>query len=124
MILKIAIADSNEEYVSRILSVLEEYEDLNLSVFTDENTLEQALMSQKFDVLLFDASVYDGHADGGKDFCRFFCWMKHRGVRHNFKRQKRFGNISGSVKYINRYLRYMQRCAVTPEWSPDKRRLL
>lgn len=52
MILKIAIADTNEEYVKRILSVLEEYEDLNLSVFTDENTLEQALMSQKFDVLL------------------------------------------------------------------------
>ena len=68
MILKIAIADTNEEYVKRILSVLEEYEDLNLSVFTDENTLEQALMSQKFDVLLFDASVYDGHADGGKRF--------------------------------------------------------
>lgn len=66
MILKIAIADTNEEYVKRILSVLEEYEDLNLSVFTDENTLEQALMSQKFDVLLFDASVYDGHADGRK----------------------------------------------------------
>ena len=39
MILKIAIADTNEEYVKRILSVLEEYEDLNLSVFTDENTL-------------------------------------------------------------------------------------
>ena len=38
MILKIAIADTNEEYVKRILSVLEEYEDLNLSVFTDENT--------------------------------------------------------------------------------------
>ena len=68
MILKIAIADTNEEYVKRILSVLEEYEDLNLSVFTDENTLEQALMSQKFDVLLFDASAYDGHADGGKRF--------------------------------------------------------
>lgn len=103
MILKIAIADTNEEYVKRILSVLEEYEDLNLSVFTDENTLEQALMSQKFDVLLFDASAYDGHADGGKGSFRFCCWMKRKVSHHNFKRLRKSVNTSGSAKFISRY---------------------
>ena len=57
MILNIAIADENSEYIRRILDVLEGYEDLDISVFTDEDSLEEALKNRKFDVLLFDESI-------------------------------------------------------------------
>lgn len=40
MILKIAIADKNSEYIRRILNVLETYGDIDVSVFTDEKSLE------------------------------------------------------------------------------------
>lgn len=63
MILKIAIADANTDYVERILSVLEGYDNLNLSVYTDRVSLEQALASRQFDVLLFDPSVFDGQIE-------------------------------------------------------------
>lgn len=56
MILKIAIADKNSEYIRRILNVLETYGDIDVSVFTDEKSLEGALDNRKFDVLLFDES--------------------------------------------------------------------
>ena len=94
MILKIAIADTNEEYVKRILSVLEEYEDLNLSVFTDENTLEQALMSP---VCMMDMRTAE------KGSFRFCCWMKRKVSHHNFKRLRKSVNTSGSAKFISRY---------------------
>ena len=43
MILKIAIADKNSEYIRRILNVLETYGDIDVSVFTDEKSLKGAL---------------------------------------------------------------------------------
>ena len=60
MILKIAIADKNSEYIRRILNVLETYGDIDVSVFTDEKSLEGALDNRKFDVLLFDESIVQG----------------------------------------------------------------
>jgi len=60
MLLRIAVADENEEYLDRLVSVLEEYKDLNLSVYTDKNSLETALVSRTFDILLFDSDLYDG----------------------------------------------------------------
>ena len=86
MVLKIAIADKNEEYVERLLGVLEEYEELNISVFTDETALEQALMSQKFDVLLFDASVYNGYADGNKKTLQILLLDEEKGVPEQFQK--------------------------------------
>ncbi|MBR1851721.1 MAG: hypothetical protein IJ794_00895, partial [Lachnospiraceae bacterium] len=67
MIIKMAIADNNDEYIERLLNVLEGYEDLNLSVYTDRSALEQALASKHFDVFLFDPSVYDGQVEVGKN---------------------------------------------------------
>lgn len=60
MILKIAIADKNSEYIRRILNVLETYGDIDVSVFTDEKSLKGALDNRKFDVLLFDESIVQG----------------------------------------------------------------
>lgn len=62
MMIKMAIADTNEEYLQRLLNVFEENEELNLSIYTDKYALENALISKKFDIILFDASFYDGQA--------------------------------------------------------------
>lgn len=60
MQVRIAVADKNKEYLERLVSVLEEYKDLTLSVYTDVNSLETALVSRTFDILLFDSDLYDG----------------------------------------------------------------
>lgn len=59
MVIRMAIADSHEEYVQRLLSVLEEYEDLSLFVYTDKKALETGLISKKFDIVLFNAALCD-----------------------------------------------------------------
>ena len=66
MLIKVAVADENTEYVNRILNVLEEYEDLSLSVYTEKQAFEQAAGTRHFDVLLLDPSVYDGQIAIGK----------------------------------------------------------
>lgn len=66
MLMRVAVADENAEYVRRILSVLEEYENLSLSAYTDKQEFEKALEKKHFDVLLFDPSVSDGQKTAGK----------------------------------------------------------
>lgn len=58
MRIRIAIADENRDYVERLLCVLEDYEDLAISVYTDERSLNEALVSKRFDVLLFDPQIF------------------------------------------------------------------
>lgn len=57
MNISIAIADKNEIYLERLVEVLQEYEDLSISIFTDTEILEKTLQSKKFDVLLFDPDI-------------------------------------------------------------------
>lgn len=59
MNISIAIADKNEIYLERLVEVLQEYEDLSVSIFTDVDILERTLQSKKFDVLLFDPDISD-----------------------------------------------------------------
>lgn len=66
MNIKLAIADSNEEYLNRLINVLEKYDKLSFFVYTDRNSLEKALLEKNFDVLLFDTSVYEGQVSLGK----------------------------------------------------------
>ena len=61
MIINMAVADDNEAYLERLVGVLETYDDLSLSVYTDKSSLETALLSRQFDVLLFSPSIYEGH---------------------------------------------------------------
>lgn len=57
MIISIAIADQNREYVERLSEALRQYNDLNISVFTNEERLKSALEREKFDILLFDPDI-------------------------------------------------------------------
>lgn len=60
MNIKLAIADRDGEYIDRLLNVLAEYKDLNLSVYTDREGFEKALEGKYFDIVLFSPSVCSG----------------------------------------------------------------
>lgn len=59
MIIRIAVADTNNEYVSRLTGVLEEHNDLRISGYSDVECLANAIDAGRFDVLLLDPSMYD-----------------------------------------------------------------
>lgn len=59
MNIRLAIADSDTEYLKRLSDGLEEYKELNFSVYAEKESLEKALREKRFDVFLFDASVYE-----------------------------------------------------------------
>jgi cellulose biosynthesis protein BcsQ len=103
MILKIGIADANVEYVERMLSVLEGYDNLNLSVYTSRAALEQALTSRQFDVLLFDPSVYDGQMEVKKNVLTVMLLDEDSGVPEtcrSFKKIKKYQRISKIYQQI------------------------
>lgn len=58
MIIKIAIADKNLDYLKRLVSELEKYQGLNLFAFSDEESLSEAWDTRKFDVFVFSPDVY------------------------------------------------------------------
>ena len=60
MIIRMAVADRNKEYVERLINGLEQYTDLQLSVYTDRKSMQLALQTKRFDIVLFDSSVYKG----------------------------------------------------------------
>jgi cellulose biosynthesis protein BcsQ len=60
MIIKLAIADTNDEYIERLSNELQKYKDIYISVYTDKQGLEYALQTKKFDVLLFSPDMYNG----------------------------------------------------------------
>lgn len=57
MNISIAIADANRNYLERLVEVLQEYEELSVSMFTSAELLEQALQSKRFDIVLFDPDI-------------------------------------------------------------------
>lgn len=60
MKIKIAIADTNETYARRLFEALQRQENLSLSVFTDKKRMESDLSSTRYDIILFDYSMYSG----------------------------------------------------------------
>lgn len=63
MIIKVVIADKNQEYLERLVSGLEKYTDLNLAVYSDEESLADAFQVRKYDVLLFSPEIYTKESD-------------------------------------------------------------
>lgn len=103
MILKIAIADKNSEYIRRILNVLETYGDIDVSVFTDEKSLKGALDNRKFDVLLFDESIVQGIVIEKKDMLSILLLDENNGVDEsflNFKKIYKYQRVSKIYQQI------------------------
>lgn len=58
MKIKIAIADTNEIYANRLFEALGRQDNLFLSVFTDKERFEREISSTRYDIILFDYSMY------------------------------------------------------------------
>lgn len=60
MLIRIAVADEDIEYIHRLTKRMESFEDVNLSIYTNRSSLEVALQTKYFDVLLFTPGLFDG----------------------------------------------------------------
>lgn len=103
MLVRIAVADKNEEYLERLVDVLEEYKDLNLSVYTDRGSLETALTSRTFDILLFDSDLYDGQVVLKKNTLAVMLLDEDKAVPaacHDFHKINKYQRISGIYKQV------------------------
>lgn len=58
MIIKIAIADSDREYLQKLAGGLSLYSDLNLALFSDEESMMNAFRNKKFDIFLFSPKIF------------------------------------------------------------------
>lgn len=58
MIIRIACADTNTEYLERLIDVLEDSAELHLSMYSDAAILRENAYLGRFDVLLLDPSMY------------------------------------------------------------------
>lgn len=58
MIIRIAIADDDREYLERLVYGLERYDNLNISVYTEAESLEDVLKTKRFDIILFTPHVF------------------------------------------------------------------
>ena len=58
MIIRIACADTNTEYLERLVEVLEESAELHVSMYSDAAILREHMRAGRFDVLLLDPSMY------------------------------------------------------------------
>ena len=58
MIIRIACADTNTEYLERLIEVLEDSAELHLSMYSDAAILRENAQLGRFDVLLLDPSMY------------------------------------------------------------------
>ncbi|MBR4960937.1 MAG: hypothetical protein IKY52_08580 [Clostridia bacterium] len=58
-VLRVAIADSNSDYLNRLTVVLSEYSNLQISQFDDQESLVKMVSNGKCKVLLLDSSMYD-----------------------------------------------------------------
>ena len=59
MNISIAIVDNNRLYLERLVEVLQEYEDLSVSIYTNSELLEKSLEVKKYDSVLFNPDICD-----------------------------------------------------------------
>lgn len=57
MNISIAIVDSNRNYLEKLVEVLQEYEELSVSVYTNAELMQRALENKRYDILLFDPDI-------------------------------------------------------------------
>lgn len=57
MNISIAIADADRSYLDKIVEVLQEYEDLTVSGYTNAELLQSSLETKRYDILLFDPDI-------------------------------------------------------------------
>lgn len=103
MNIKLAIADADLEYVERLMNVLEGYDGVSLSVYTDKNAFEYALSTKRFDVVLFSPTVYEGQVSLGKSTLGILLLDERMMIPESckvFKKIKKYQKISRIYQQI------------------------
>lgn len=98
MLIKIAIAEDDNEYAKRLMYGLEKYNDLNISLYTEAKNLENALQTKKFDILLFSPHVFSGQAPLPKRTAAILLADGEEAIPaacNGFARIKKYRQISG-----------------------------
>ena len=57
MIIRIAIASEARDYIKRLISVIEKDRDFSITIFSDNESLKQAINNKKFDVFMFTHDI-------------------------------------------------------------------
>lgn len=57
MIIRIAIASKARDYIKRLISVIEKDRDFSITIFSDNESLKQAINNKKFDVFMFTHDI-------------------------------------------------------------------
>ena len=57
MNISIAVVDTDIVYLEKLVEVLQEYDDLSVSMYTSAEKLQRALQTKSYDIVLFDADV-------------------------------------------------------------------
>ena len=103
MNIKLAIADADLEYVERLMNVLEGYEGVSLSVYTERKAFEYALSTKRFDVVLFSPTVYEGQVSLGKSTLGILLLDESMMIPENcqtYKKIKKYQKISRMYQQI------------------------
>lgn len=59
MVIKVAIVDKDKEYINRLNMALNEFEELSLSVYTEEENFDKIFSSTDFNIVIFNPEIYN-----------------------------------------------------------------
>ena len=60
MSIRLVVADTDKEYLKRLMDVLQGYDDLQLSYYSNKESLQNGLLNKRIDVLLYSPDIYNG----------------------------------------------------------------
>lgn len=103
MVIRIAIADENTEYINRLINVLERYENLDLSAYTDTDALENAIRTKKIDILLFGSSIISSYMLENREFIPVILW-EDEGANQEFLQYRKIYKYQSISKIYQQIL--------------------
>ena len=63
MVIRVALACKDEEYLNRLLLGLDKYRKIDLTIYSDEERLSRELKEKRFDILLFTTDMFSREMD-------------------------------------------------------------
>ena len=63
MVIRVALACKDEEYLNRLLLGLDKYRKIDLTIYSDEESLSRELKEKRFDILLFTTDMFSREMD-------------------------------------------------------------
>lgn len=94
MLIRMAIADSDTDYVERLANVLETYDNVSLAIYTDQESLKSALEYKGYDVILF-----------APDFSECLALLDKSTAAIMFYEE---GNVPEALKHVAKVRRYQR----------------